>query len=130
MVYDSFGQSDAEQLARLLGPALLAISLTEAINLDIWTHNTAAVIHLNGSILFVIGLTMVQHHNNWDDMLHVIISLTAWTSMILGLYRMALPEVVLRQTKATSRSTMLTITSVTGLIGLWLSLQGYHSFRG
>ena len=42
-------------MATLLGPTLIAITITEAINLPIWAMSIPAVVYLNGTLLFVAG---------------------------------------------------------------------------
>lgn len=55
----------SRRIAGLIGPALLAISATEALNMGILSPNPP-VVYLNGSILFVAGLAIVQAHSRWQ----------------------------------------------------------------
>jgi hypothetical protein len=45
----------SKQLAGLIGPTLVALGATEALNIHIFENQIAAVIYLNGTILFVVG---------------------------------------------------------------------------
>jgi hypothetical protein len=47
--------ANSRQIARIVGPALIALGITEAINIDIFTGNAAPVVYLNGTLLFVAG---------------------------------------------------------------------------
>jgi len=51
--------------SRQLGPTLVAIGVTEAMNLSVFAGNVPAVVYLNGTILFVAGLAVVSAHNRW-----------------------------------------------------------------
>lgn len=52
--------TQSTHLAALLGPRLIAASLTESINLDIFTNTSAHLAYRNGALLFVAGLAIEQ----------------------------------------------------------------------
>ena len=78
-------------IARIVGPTLIAVGVTEAINIDSFAGNPAPVVYLNGTMLFVAGLTIVQAHNRWVREWPVLVTLTGWVLFIGGLYRMFAP---------------------------------------
>ncbi len=84
--------SDSKQLAALIGPIMVALGITEAMNLDAFANQIAPVVYLNGAILFVAGFALVRAHNLWTWRWPVIITLTGWGALIGGLWRMAMPE--------------------------------------
>src|SRR5437763_745097 len=52
-------------IARILGPTLIAIAVTEGINLDAFAGNPAPVVYLDGTVLFIVtspenGTTYVE----------------------------------------------------------------------
>jgi hypothetical protein len=53
----------SKRLAGLIGPSLIAITISEAINAHIWANNIPAAIHFNGALLFIAGLAIVRTHN-------------------------------------------------------------------
>ena len=57
--------ANSRHIARLLGPTLLALTLTESINLDIWTETPLPVVYISGTLLFVSGLSIIRAHNHW-----------------------------------------------------------------
>lgn len=85
----------SRQLAGLIGPVLIAIAVTEAMNLRLLTselaRGTTHVVYLNGTLLFVAGLAIVRAHNTWTGGWPVLITVTGWLSMLLGLIRMFAP---------------------------------------
>ena len=83
---------DSKQLARLIGPTLIALGATEASNMEMFSNQMAPVVYLNGAILFVAGLAIVRAHNVWTRRWPVIITLVGWISLIGGLWRMAAPS--------------------------------------
>ena len=54
-------------ISRIVGPALTVLILTEnpLINPNLYQNQSPTVVYLNGFVLFVGGLTMVQCHNTW-----------------------------------------------------------------
>jgi uncharacterized membrane protein YhaH (DUF805 family) len=83
------------RIAGLLGPTLIAISITEWMNLGVFTAaigpSFAPHVYLNGTLLFVAGLAIVRAHNYWTRGWPVLITLVGWTAMLGGLVRMAGP---------------------------------------
>ena len=79
-------------IARILGPAMIAIAVTEAINLDAFAGNPAPEVYLDGTVLFIAGLAIVQAHNIWTRGRSVLVTLTGWVCTVAGLYRMAAPQ--------------------------------------
>ena len=87
--------TDSKRIAGLLGPTLIVISITEWMNLDVFT---AAVgpsygphVYLDGTLLFVAGLAIVRAHNYWTRSWPVLITLVGWMAMAAGLGRMVAP---------------------------------------
>lgn len=82
---------NSTRLAGLIGPTIIALAISEAMNLHIWANNIAALTYFNGALLFVAGLAIVRAHNHWRGW-PVLITLTGWFCMLGGLYRMFFPE--------------------------------------
>jgi len=55
--------TSSKGIAGLLGPTRIAATITEAMNGHIWDTSIPAVVYLNGTILFVAGLSIVPAHN-------------------------------------------------------------------
>jgi len=56
---------DAKPIAAILGPTLVAVTVSELLNFRIWSSVAAPVVYLNGALLFVGGLVFVRSHNVW-----------------------------------------------------------------
>jgi hypothetical protein len=82
-------------IAGLIGPVLIAISVSEAVNLRFLTAelgpHSVHVVYLNGTLLFVAGLSIVRVHNSWTTSWPVLVTLTGWLSLLFGLIRMFAP---------------------------------------
>jgi hypothetical protein len=111
----------SRQLAGLIGPTLVALGTTEALNIQIFEHQLAAVVYLNGAILFVVGLALVRAHNRWSWRWPTLITVTGWMLLAGGLYRMIAPEAPQAPASASGYVAFTVIVA----IGLFLSFKGY-----
>lgn len=116
---------NSKQIAGLVGPSIIALTISEALNAHIWAGNIAPVIHFNGAVLFVAGLAIVRAHNQWIRGWPVIVTLAGWLAMLVGVFRMFAPEIYLRE--AQNASATLAIGSAVLLcpIGIYLTFKAY-----
>ena len=111
--------TDPRQLAGLIGPTMVAIGVTEAINIGAFANQVAPVVYLNGAVLFVAGLAIVRAHNLWTWCWPVIITLTGWVAMIGGLWRMTAPDAP----QAPENGLTYAVLASIGAIGVILSFK-------
>jgi uncharacterized membrane-anchored protein len=87
--------TNSRRIAGLLGPTLIAVSMSEALNLRPLTTevgpNLVHLVYLNGTLLFVAGLSIIRVHNHWTGNWPVLVTLIGWFSMLFGLIRMFAP---------------------------------------
>lgn len=73
-------------VAGLLGPVLLALALSDATKLPVWTNTPATVVYLSSTLLFVGGLSVVLVHKRWKgSRWHVLVTLLGWLAIVGGL---------------------------------------------
>ena len=114
--------TDSKRLASVVGPALIALAVTEPLNWAIFEQQIAPIVYLNGTILFVAGLALVQAHNRWSWGWPTLLTLTSWVLLLGGLYRMVVPSPPDLELGVASTVMFATM----GLVGLVLSYQGYR----
>jgi len=114
--------SSSKHLAELIGPTLIAISISEAMNLPIFA-NPAPVVYLNGTLLFVAGLSIVRVHNRWMRGWPVLVTFVGWLFLFGGLIRMAAPE--FSQRSVQDSSPVYTLLLVLLAIGMVLTFKAY-----
>jgi len=120
----------AKALARLIGPVIIVLTLSEIWNARIWSGNTAINIYQNGTLLFIAGIAIVHNHNSWIMRWTTIITLVGWISMSLGIYRMFFP--VCQQSLITEHHDFIYVLPVATLllaIGGYLTKAGYQNRR-
>jgi hypothetical protein len=116
---------NSKHIAGLLGPSIIAIALSEALNAHIWVANIAPVIHFNGAVLFIAGLAIVQAHNHWIRGWPVLVTLVGWSVMLLGLLRMFAPELYLQGVQNTSDTMAIASAVMLCPIGIYLTFRAY-----
>ena len=115
--------ANSKNIAGLIGPAVVATTISETVNIHIWAANTAAGVHFNGTVLFVTGLAIVRAHNLWVRGWQVLVTLAGWFFMLLGLFRMFFPELQLEGAKHTSAVSMVTMLLL--VVGIFLTFKAY-----
>ncbi len=116
--------AQSKQIAGLLGPSLIAVSVTESMNLDIFVNSSAHLVYLNGTLLFVAGLSIVRVHNHWTTGWPVLVTLTGWLFLVGGLIRMIAP--VSAQQVVQYSTPVLAVTSTLLAIGIVLTVNAYR----
>jgi len=115
----------SRRIARLVGPTLIVLTVSETINLDIWKTNSALVTYLNGTLLFVAGLAIVPAHNRWLRSWPVVITLVGWLAMGFGMFRMFAPRA---EQGGENVATYLVIATILA-IGIFLTIKAYRPTR-
>ena len=118
--------TNSRQIARILGPAMVALGVSEAMNLAALAGNPPQVVYLNGTVLLVAGVAIVQAHNRWMQDWRVLVTLIGWALVIGGLYRMFAPTAPQLGPGPGAYILLATIL----LIGVLLSYQAYRPLRG
>ena len=116
--------ANSKHIAGLLGPTLIAISITESMNLDIFANTSAHLVYLNGTLLFVAGLSIVRVHNHWTTRWPVLVTIIGWCALLAGLGRMIAP--VSSQQAGQHPTAVLALTFVLLVIGIFLTFEAYR----
>ena len=115
--------TDSRRIAGLLGPTLIALAVSEAMNLRVMADNPASVglVYLNGTLLFVAGVAIVQVHNRWTRGWPVLVTVMGWFAILGGVIRTVAPQA------ATSGATWVYGLLVALLaVGVVLTFNGYR----
>jgi hypothetical protein len=110
-----------QRIAAVLGPTLVAVTVSEAINLKIWKDVHPTLVFLNGLILFAAGMFIVTSHNRWRPGRAFLVTLSGWLLVLAGAYRMFFPAA---PQLAPNPSTYALIALV-GLLGVALSVIAF-----
>jgi hypothetical protein len=90
--------------------------------MHIFVAQTAPVVYLNGTLLFVGGVAIVQAHNRWSGGWPLLVTLTGWGGTALGLFRMIAPEAAQAKEGPMTNGIFIALLVLGGL----LSFLGYR----
>jgi uncharacterized membrane protein len=84
--------SETERLAAIIGPTLMALTASEAMNYHIWDTQLPAVTYLNGLFLFVGGVSILRKEHRWTRRWPVLVTIVGWIITLGGLARLFAPK--------------------------------------
>ena len=116
--------AEAQHIAKILGPTLVALSASEAANPHIWTGVSATQVYLAGSLWLVAGLSIVCTHNRWSGGWPVLVTFMGWFAVVGGLFRMFAPEAA--QRSVPSPFVLLAIQAVLFAVGAFITYKGFR----
>ena len=124
--------TNSKRIAGLVGPAAIAISITEWMNLDVFTAAAGPSygphVYLDGTLLFVAGLAIVRAHNHWVRGWPVLVTLIGWFTIIIGLGRMVAPM----SAQQAGENALVLYTSLVAVLasGVLLSFKSFGRSEG
>ena len=119
--------SNSKQIAGLVGPTMVAILVSEfpLVQPHLYDTQIPPVVYLSGVLIFVGGLAIVRAHNHWVRDWTVLVTLSGWGSLALGLFRMFAAGVYQRGSASTSTTTFMVLESILLVIGLIMTFKAY-----
>src|SRR6266542_569988 len=118
---------NSKQIAALVGPTIVAMVVSEfpLVQPHLYDAQIPPVVYLSGVLMFVGGLAIVRAHNHWTRDWTVLVTLSGWVFLILGLFRMFAAGLYLRGSANTSLAVFMVLEGILLLIGLILSFKAY-----
>ena len=120
---------NSKHIAAILGPTLSAMLVAEfpLVQPHLYDLQIPSVIYLSGVLMFIGGLVIVRAHNSWVRDWTVLVTLSGWFLLILGLFRMFAASTY--QRGAASASTTLFMILEGALLGmaLYMTFKAYAS---
>jgi len=85
-------ETETENLAAVLGPTLMVLTASEALNYNIWDTQSPPVTYLNGLVIFVAGVAILRKEHRWTRRWPVTVTMIGWIATLGGFTRMFWPE--------------------------------------
>jgi hypothetical protein len=81
---------NSKRIAGLVGPTIVAMLVSEfpLVQPHLYDAQIPPVVYLSGTLMFVGGLAIVRAHNHWSRDWTVLVTLSGWFFLALGLIRM------------------------------------------
>lgn len=82
----------SKKVGRYIGPVLATLFVSEIVTLHIYkTPASPQLVYLNGFVLLLLGFYLISVHNIWTRHWPILITLSAWGTTALGLFRLFFP---------------------------------------
>lgn len=120
--------TDSKRIAGLLGPTLIAMLIAElpAVQPHLYDTQIPPVVYLSGTLLFVAGLAIVRSHNRWARNWTVLVTLSGWFCLLLGLVRMFAAESYQRISANTGSNVFTVLEGILLVVALVITLKAYR----
>lgn len=115
-----------KSIAAIAGPTLIVMIAAEMKfwNPTLYDTQIAPVVYLNGVLLFVAGLAIVRNHNIWTYGWPTVLTLSGYTTLVVGLFRMFFPQV--QQEKFENNLPVFMAEVIMIFIGIFLTFKAYY----
>lgn len=120
--------ANSRQLAGLLGPALSAVLISEfpLVQPHLYDAQIPPVVYLSGTLFFVAGLAIVRAHNLWVRAWPVLITITGWFFLLLGLVRMFVAGQYRQASSEASSTTFMVLEGALLIVAVVITYFGYR----
>jgi hypothetical protein len=117
----------AKQIGGLVGPTIVAMILSEfpLVQPHLYDAQIPPVVYISGTLMFVGGLAIVRTHNQWMRNWTVLITLSGWIFLFLGLFRMFFASAYLQGAANTRTTTFVVLEVVLLIVGLIITFKSY-----
>jgi len=119
--------SNSKRIAGLLGPTIVVMTAAELPLLQphLYDAQIPPVVYLSGVLMFVAGLAIVRAHNLWTRDWRVLVTLSGWFFLLLGLFRMFAAGQYQRSSAGASSTFFIVLESLLILVGLIITFKAY-----
>ena len=118
---------NSKRIAGLVGPTLVAMIVSEfpLVQPHLYDAQIPPVVYLSGVLMFVGGLAIVRAHNHWARDWTVLVTMSGWFGLVLGLFRMFAAGVYQRRSASASPTVFMVIEAFLLAIGLIMTFKAY-----
>ena len=118
---------NSRRIAGLVGPTLVAMIVSEfpLVQPHLYDAQIPPVVYLSGVLMFVGGLAIVRAHHHWARDWTVLVTLSGWFGLVLGLFRMFAAGVYQRRSASASPAVFMVIEAFLLAIGLIMTFKAY-----
>jgi hypothetical protein len=124
--------TESRRIAGLIGPTIVALTASEfpMVQPHLYDAQIPPVVYLSGALFFVAGLAIVRAHNRWARDWTVLITLSGWFGVALGLFRMFASDFYQRSAAYTGATAFMFFEGVVFVCGLIMTYKAYRRDGG
>jgi uncharacterized membrane protein HdeD (DUF308 family) len=119
--------ANSKQIAAILGPTMAVMLAAELplVQPHLYDTQTPPVVYLSGVLMFVAGLVIIRAHNIWACNWTVLVTLSGWFFLLLGLLRMFTASQYRQIAADTSSWMFIPIEGFLLLVALFITFKAY-----
>ena len=120
--------ANSKRIAGLLGTKIIMMVAAEfpLVQPHLYDAQIPPVVYLSGVLMFVAGLAIVQAHNVWRRDWTVLVTLSGWFFLLLGLFRMFAAGLYQRSSARASSTFFMILEAILFVVGLLLTFKAYR----
>jgi hypothetical protein len=117
----------SKRIAGLVGPTIVAMIVAEfpLVQPHLYDAQIPPVVYLSGVLMFVAGLAIARAHNRWARDWTVLVTLSGWFFLGLGLFRMFAAGAYQRGSANTRPTVFMVLEGVLLVCGLVMTFKAY-----
>jgi ABC-type Co2+ transport system permease subunit len=118
---------NSKRIAGLLGPTIVVMTAAEfpLVQPHLYDAQIPPVVYLSGVLMFVAGLAIVRAHNLWTRDWRVLVTLSGWFFLLLGLFRVFAAGLYQRGSASAPSAFFMVLEAILVLAGLIISFKAY-----
>jgi hypothetical protein len=118
---------NSKRIAGLVGPTIVAMLVSEfpLVQPHLYDAQIPPVVYLSGVLMFVGGLAIVRAHNHWARDWTMLVTLSGWFFLALGLFRMFAAGLYQRGSANTSTTAFIVLEGMLLVLGLIITFKAY-----
>jgi len=118
---------NSKRIAGLVGPTLVAMLVSEfpLVQPHLYDMQIPPVVYLSGTLMFVADLAIIRSHNRWTLDWTVLVTLSGWFFLLLGLFRMFAAGTYQRESANTSTTLFIALESILLVFPLIMTFKAY-----
>ena len=122
----------SKRIGGLLGPTIVVMTVSEfpLVQPHLYDLQIPPVVYLSGVLMFVGGLAIVRTHNHWAMDWTVLITLSGWFFLLLGLFRTFAASLYQQSSASTSPSVFMALEACLLIVGLVITFKAYCGTEG
>jgi uncharacterized membrane protein HdeD (DUF308 family) len=119
--------ANSKRIAGLLGPTIVMMVASEfpLVQPHLYDAQIPPVVYLSGVLMFIAGLAIVQAHNVWRRDWTVLITLSGWFFLLLGVVRMFAAGFYQRSSASARSVVFMTLEGILFAVGLIITFKAF-----
>lgn len=119
--------ANSRKIAALVGPTLIVMLLSEfpLVQPHLYDSQTPLMVYMSGVLMFVAGLAIVRDHNLWVRNWTILVTMTGWFFLLLGLIRMFAASFYQQSSMNTSTTVFMVLEGILLVLGFIITFNAY-----